>query len=162
MSDKKEKIEKAVQTAKIKRKERLNTVKNNIKNSQLKLKTAGSHTVTQNKLKIIITIVGRKKAEYYADLIQSFDVNMQLICMARGTASANMVELLGLTDSDKAVIISVIQENKLQDALNALDEKFKTIKDGKGVACTVALSSVIGTLIYGFLSDNKLAVKENK
>ena len=30
------------------------------------------------------------------------------------------------------------------------EEKFHTIKDGKGVACTIPLTSVIGTLIYGF------------
>ena len=57
-------------------------------------------------------------------------------------------------------MFSVIQENKISDAMLALDEKFKTIKDGKGVACTVPLTSVIGTLIYGFLSNNRKAVKE--
>lgn len=58
------------------------------------------------------------------------------------------------------VIISVIQESKIPDALRVLEEKFNTIKGGKGVACTVPLSSVIGTLIYGFLSNNKMVVKE--
>ncbi len=48
------------------------------------------------------------------------------------------------------------------DALAALDNKFRTIKNGKGVAYTIPLSSVIGTLIFGFLSDNRMAVKENK
>ena len=73
-----------------------------------------------------------------------------------------MLARFGLTDSDKTVIFSVIQENKLKDALAALDNKFRTIKNGKGVAYAVPLSSVIGTLIFGFLSDNRMAVKENK
>lgn len=87
---------------------------------------------------------------------------MQFLTLAHGTADAKMLDLLGLTDNDKAVIFSVIQESKVPDALHTLEEKFKTIKGGKGVACTVALSSVIGTLIYGFLSNNRLTVKENK
>lgn len=118
------------------------------------------NAVSQNRLKLLITIVGRKKADFYLDLIQSFSVNMQLVAMAHGTADASMLGLLGLTDNEKAVIFSVIQEETLPDALHTLEEKFATIKDGKGIACTVPLTSVIGTLIYGFLSNNKMAVKE--
>lgn len=118
--------------------------------------------VKSNRLKLLITIVNRRKAEYFCDLIQSFDVNMQIVTIAKGTADAKMLDLLGLNDSDKVVIFSVIQENKIPDALHTLDEKFNAIKDGKGIACTVSLTSVIGTLIYGFLSNNKSVVKEGK
>ncbi|MDE7071215.1 MAG: hypothetical protein K2O86_04515 [Clostridia bacterium] len=121
-----------------------------------------SNTVKSNRLKLLVTIVARKKAEYYTDLIQSFEVNMQMVILAEGTANAKMMSLLGLTDSDKAVILGVIQENKIPDALRTLEEKFHTIKDGKGVACTIPLTSVIGTLIYGFLSNNRMTVKESK
>ncbi len=121
-----------------------------------------SNKVKSNRLKLLITIVARKKAEYYTDLIQSFDVNMQMVVLAEGTANAKMLGLLGLLDSEKVVIFSVIQENKVADALSMLEHKFQTIRDGKGVACTVPLTSVIGTLIYGFLSNNRLTVKENK
>ena len=127
-----------------------------------KIKPAAPNTVTSNRLKLLITVVARNKAEYFADLIQSFDVNMQMIALAEGTANAKMLGLLGLTDSEKAVILGVIQENKIPDAMHTLEQKFNTIKDGKGVACTVPLTSVIGTLIYGFLSNNRLTVKESK
>lgn len=127
-----------------------------------KAKPASPNAVTSNRLKLLITVVARNKAEYYADVIQSFDVNMQMIALAEGTANAKMLGLLGLTDSEKAVIFGVIQESKIPDAMHTLDEKFRTIKDGKGVACTVPLTSVIGTLIYGFLSNNRLTVKESK
>ncbi len=124
-----------------------------------KAKAASPNTVTSNRLKLLITVVPRAKAEYYADLLQSFDVNMQMILVAQGTADAKMLGLLGLSDTDKSVILSVIQENKTKEALSTLNEKFKTIKNGNGIACTVAFTSVIGTLIYGFLSNNR-AVKE--
>ena len=120
------------------------------------------NTVTSNKLELLITIVGRSKAEYYADLIQEQDVNLQVTAFGHGTADAKMLVLLGLDNSEKAVIFSVIQENKIPDALHMLDEKFKTIKDGKGVAFTVPLTSVIGTLIFRFLSNNRKTLKEEK
>ena len=103
----------------------------------------------------MITIVDRSKAEYYTDLIQSFDVNMQVTAFGHGTADEKMLVYLGLGDSEKAVIFSVIQQNKLSDAIATLDEKFKTIRNGKGVAFTIPLTSVIGALIYRFLSNNR-------
>lgn len=165
MSDKsktvKEKAIKKVETFKDVRKEKIARIKSKIKNGSQK-KPANPNTVTSNKLKLLITIVAKNKAEFYLDILQSFDVNMQFLSLAHGTADAKTLGYLGLTDSDKVVIFSVIQENKLPEALETLNEKFKTIKNGKGIAYTVPLSSVIGTLIYGFLSNNRMAVKEHK
>ena len=95
------------------------------------------------------------------DLLHSFDVNMQVITLGHGTADASMMAYFGLDDLDKAVIISVITEAKIHDALAALEDKFAKIKNGKGIAYTVPLDGVIGTLIYGFLSNNRLAVKDD-
>ena len=133
-----------------------------VKNAATKLKHGGANTVTSNRLKMLITVVSRNKGEYYADLIQSFDVNMQIIALANGTADAGTLRYLGLTDTEKSVIFSVIQESKLPDALHELNEKFNTVKGGKGIAYTIPLTSVIGTLIFGFLSNNKTVVKEEK
>lgn len=121
-----------------------------------------SNTVTSNKLELLVTVVSRNKAEYYVDLIQSFEVNMQIVTRAQGTADEKMLSLLGLTDSPKAVIFSIIQQNKIPNAMGVLDEKFKTIKGGKGIAFTIPLTSVIGKLIFGFLSNNKMTVQEGK
>ena len=40
--------------------------------------------------------------------------------------------------------------------MKCLETKFATIKNGKGIAFAVPLSSVIGVNIYQFLSNNKL------
>ncbi|MDE6758650.1 MAG: hypothetical protein K2J89_05170 [Clostridia bacterium] len=145
------------------KKHHISTIKKEIKQRVVhKVKTAEPNKVKTNRLKLLITIVARKKAEYFIDLIQSFEVNMQMVVLAEGTANANILGLLGLSDSDKAVIFGVIQESKVPDAMSTLERKFQTIRDGKGVAFTVPLTSVIGTLIYGFLSNNKMTVKESK
>ncbi len=150
-------------TRKERQTERVNAVKKEIKQRvSQKIKPASPNTVTSNRLKLLITVVNRNKAEYFTDLIQSFDVNMQLIALASGTADAKMLGILGLSNNEKAVILGVIQERKIPDAMHTLGEKFNSIRDGKGIAFTVPLTSVIGTLIYGFLSNNRLTVKESK
>lgn len=148
---------------KTKIKEKAAERKKAVKASALKIKhQTATNTVSSNKLKLLVTVVGRNKAEYYADLIQSFDVNLQVIALAEGTADAKTLRYLGLTDSAKSVIFSVIQEEKLPDALHSLNEKFNTVKDGKGIAFTVPLSSVIGKLMFGFLSNNRTVVREDR
>ena len=107
------------------------------------------------KLKLLVTVVNRSKAEFYMDLLTSFDVNLQTAVLGQGTAHSDMLYVLGLEDSDKSVIFSVIREDKVQEALHALEDKFNTLKKGKGIAFTIPLSSVIGVAIYRFLSNHK-------
>lgn len=149
-----------IKQAKTKINQRVTEKKKAVKNAVAKVKGNGTNTVTSNKLEMLVTVVSRNKGEYYADLIQSFDVNLQVIALANGTADAKTLRYLGLTDTEKSVIFSVIQQDKLPDALNTLDEKFKTVKGGKGIAYTIPLTSVIGKLLFGFLSNNRTVVKE--
>ncbi len=136
-------------------------VKKAVKTAVQKVRQA-PNTVTSNRLELLVTVVGRSKAEYYEDLILSFDVNMQVTALASGTANEKMLSLLGLSDNEKSVIFSVIQQEKIPKAVRMLEEKFKTIKGGKGIAYTIPLSSLIGKLIFGFLSNNRTVQEENK
>ena len=110
-----------------------------------------------SKLKLLITIVNREKADFYMDLLQSFDVNMQFRASARGTASSDILHMMGLAESEKAVIFSVIRDDRVAHALAALSARFATIKNGKGIAYTVPMSGMIGVLAYNFFADNRAA-----
>ena len=105
------------------------------------------------KLMLLFTIVNRNKAEFYVDVLQKFEINMQLVLAANGTADTTIQGLLGLADNEKSVIISVIRRDKCTAALSELEEKFKTVKGGKGIAYTVPMTSTIGVAIYQFLSN---------
>jgi hypothetical protein len=118
-------------------------------------KTKDIASLAPHKLKLLITVVNRKKTEFYADFLQGFEVNMQLTLNALGTASAETLRTLGIPDSDKGIIISVIRDDVAKSALEALDEKFQTIKNGKGIAFTVPMTGTIGVAIYQFLANLK-------
>lgn len=107
------------------------------------------------KLKLLFTVVDRNKGEFYLDVISQFDVNCQMLTQGKGTATSNLVELFGL-NINKAVIVSVVREDMTDAILNCLEDKFETIKNGKGIAFAVPLSSVIGVNMYQFLSNNRL------
>ena len=116
-----------------------------------------SNTVNESaikKLKLLFTVVDRPKGEFYLDVLSQFDVNFQLAMSGLGTANSELVELLGL-EPHKAVILSVVREDMVDTIMNTLEDKFATIRNGKGVSFAVPLSSVIGVNLYRFLSDRR-------
>ena len=116
-----------------------------------------SNTVNDSaikKLKLLFTVVERQKSEFYLDVISQFDVNCQMAMSGMGTAASDLVELLGL-EPHKAVILSVVREDRVDEIMNTLEDKFATIRNGKGIAFAVPLSSVIGVNMYRFLSDRR-------
>lgn len=125
-----------------------------------KLTTEQEKNVSSKKLEVLVTIVNRKKGEFYTDLIQSYSVNFHFKVLGQGTANDQIKSMLGWTSSEKILIFSVIPHDKSKIILSSLEEKFLKIKDGKGIAFTIPLSSVIGRSIYGFLSDNRNTIKE--
>ena len=116
---------------------------------------AVSHRTAPHQLKLLVTVVNRSKSEFYLDLLQSFDINMQFCTAAEGTATSDVLHLMGIEDSEKRVIFSLVREDRAAAALAMLEEKFATIKNGKGIAMTVPLTGVIGVSIYRFLCDNR-------
>lgn len=117
-----------------------------------------ANTVNENaikKLKLLITVVDRPKAEFYLDVLSQYEVNCQMVMAGRGTARSELIEMLGL-NIQKAVLISVVREDKVDEIMKVLEQKFATIRNGKGVAFAVPMSSVIGVNNYQFLSNNRL------
>ncbi len=120
----------------------------------MKAQSISSDTpIAPRKLKLLVTVVDRAKAEFYTDFLQSFEVNFQVTLAAQGTAGVETLRLLGLTETEKTVILSVIREEIAPRALEALEGKFRTIKNGKGIAYTIPMTGTIGVAIYRFLSN---------
>jgi len=106
------------------------------------------------KLKLLFTVVDRPKAEFYQDVLSQFEVNCQMIMPGLGTAKSELIDMLGL-NIHKAVLLSVVREDRMNEVMKCLEGKFTTIKNGKGIAFAVPLSSVIGVNTYQFLSNNR-------
>ena len=106
------------------------------------------------KLKLLFTVMDRPKAEFYLDVLSQFEVNFQMGVGGMGTATSELVDMLGL-NVHKAVLISVVREDQVNPIIQCLEDKFSTIRGGKGIAFAVPLSSVIGVNMYQFLSNNK-------
>ena len=103
------------------------------------------------KLSLLFVIIKKGKVDYFLDLIEDFGVNLQISMIGNGTTkSAIFSDEIG----SKSIILSIVSEDNIKKIMAELSRKFEDIKDGKGVAWTVPLSSVMGVTFFNFLSNN--------
>lgn len=105
------------------------------------------------KIKVLITIVNREKIDFYLDVLEGYDVNLQHVIYGKGTAPSEVLQYIGLNESKKAIILSIVQEDKVKEILYTYEERCFKTKNGKGIAFTVPITSVIGVAVYQFLSN---------
>ena len=118
-----------------------------------------TRNIAPMKLELLMAIVHNNKVAYFSSLIQSHKANLQLTMPAKGTTHL-ILDYLGLTERPKSLIMSVVRADQAGNLISLLDETFQKGNDYKGIAYTIPLTSVIGTLVYGFLSNDKRTVKE--
>jgi len=163
-----ENIEKKTTLSEVKtvKKSKTKTIKEKIDNVKTKVRNTSKRSESKKsdvkKLKLLITVVDRNKALFYTDLLEQFEVNMQMVIYGNGTAEKQMLDYLGLASSEKAVVFSFIREDKIKEVLQTLQEKFERVRNGKGIAFTVPLQSIISVYAYQFLSNNRSIKKEDK
>ena len=114
-----------------------------------------------HKLVMLITVVQKGKGTFFADFIKSFDANLQIAVVGSGTADSNLVEFLGLKDKRRSIIFSIVREDRANEIMEALGERFHAVKNDTGISFAMPLSSVIGKLSYGFLSNDQRMVSKN-
>lgn len=104
------------------------------------------------KLKILVTIIDRKKVDYYTSTYEGYGINMQEVIYASGTTPRKISDMLGIQTSEKAVILSIVEESKIKGILADCEDKHFKTKNGKGIAFTVPIKSMIGVMLYEYLA----------
>ena len=117
-----------------------------------------TNNIAPVKLEMLMAIVHNDKTAYFQSIISSHQANLQLTMPAKGTTHL-ILDYLGLTERPKSLIVSLVRADQADDLFARLQEQFARGKDYKGIAYTIPLTSVIGTLVYGFLSNDKRTVK---
>ena len=113
-------------------------------------KTKTKDLQAPKKLKILVTIIDRKKVDFYISNLEGFGANIQEIIYASGTTPRK--DVLGIKVSEKAVLLSVVREDKVKEILATYEDKYFQTKNGKGIAFTIPIKSMIGVMLYQFLA----------
>ncbi len=103
-------------------------------------------------IKMLITICNRGKSALLLKRLENVDSTMEIVLLGRGTANSDILDYLGLGESEKDVVISILKADMCQIVLKELEPILQ--KHGKGIAFTIPISSMIGMMAYNFLTKN--------
>ena len=102
---------------------------------------------------LMTTIVDRKIIEKYLSLYRENDLHIMYVTLGMGTATNEVMDYLGLDSSEKAVAMSVVEEETWLTVKKQLQKKLQIDAPGGGIAFTIPLSSVGGRKTLEFLLE---------
>lgn len=105
----------------------------------------------------LITIVDRGKSAAVQRIYQAHHVSASLVLRGHGTANSEIMDMLGLDEPQKEVLLSVTHRSACADIFDDLRGQLHFDKPGTGIAFTCALSGISVAA-----SDQLPAEAENK
>jgi len=102
------------------------------------------------RLKMIFFIVDWNKSHFVTDACEEEQVRFYFICRGIGTASSEVLDLLGIGAADKAVILCIEQEILVPVLLKEARKKLGFHSPGAGIAFTIPLSGINTPLLRVF------------
>lgn len=104
------------------------------------------------RIKLMVSIVDRGKGERVAALLHKYDAVFHIIGLGKGTADSALLDYLGLGQTEKDVVLSVVQEQRLPEALECLRVQLQLDQPGGGIVFTIPITSVGGPMTLRFIS----------
>lgn len=103
---------------------------------------SAAELVRRHRGQLLVVIVDRSQKKRVTQLLQEKHVHMHYTCLAEGTASSEIMDLLGLGSTDKVVTICIAPKSLMPTLLETLDKGLGLSGAGKGIAFTIPLSGV--------------------
>lgn len=100
--------------------------------------------MTDDKIMCLVTIVDREVGQTAAGLYRTAGVPIHYALPGRGTANSETLDYLGLGETEKDVLISLVTRSAAPVLVNMAVRKLQLTKPGKGIVFTLDLSAVSG------------------
>lgn len=108
-------------------------------------------TPEQRHLKLIVTIVERGKEQKIAAMYRKHGVAYHFSILGKGTAKNELLDHLGIGETEKAVLFSLAEEERLPSLWHHLNQDFHFDKPGHGIAFTIPLASIGGEITLNYV-----------
>lgn len=96
----------------------------------------------KRKIEWLVTITDRGRGRAVADVCQRHQIAVQWIVRGHGTASSQVMDMLGLDEPEKDIVLSLVPGALCADVFRALEHELHVTRPGAGIAFSVALSGI--------------------
>jgi len=104
-------------------------------------------------LHLVITIVPQGMGDAMMYLFMKHSVSAQFIMRGEGTASKDILDVMGMDDNNKEIIYSLVTDLRIEEVMKELSDFFHSSKKRPGIAFSVPLSAIAGRTAYHFLTQ---------
>jgi hypothetical protein len=101
-------------------------------------------------LKFVIFIIDWKASRYITEIFEEQNVRFHFICKGKGTASSEILDLLGIGASDKAVIVCLEQDVMTSFLIKEVTIGLGLHNPGAGIAFAIPLSGINKPILQVF------------
>jgi hypothetical protein len=101
-------------------------------------------------LKLLIFIIDWTKVKVVSGIFQQTNVRFHFISKGRGTASSEILDVLGIGSTEKAVVFCLEQDIMVPTLLKEVSKKLGLHNAGAGIAFTIPLSGINNPILQVF------------
>ena len=127
---------------------------------QAKAKRSGEKERDNGGLKLLIGIVSSRDAEKLTELCNSSCAALSYEADAKGTASSSVLDYLGLGETEKKLVLSLLPAGAEEATLRAIRDGMSLHLVGKGICFTVPLSGA-STIVANALQRSAAEAEKN-
>ena len=112
-------------------------------------------------LKLLVVITDRNKSKRLMEIYKEEQVGFYFMFNAVGSAHSDILDMLGLTGSEKVVALCLEPEVKLLPLMQSVAQRLEFKKPGKGIAFSVPLSGA-SSPIQNFFGAEMIQMQERR
>ncbi len=120
---------------------------------------------TPERVKALVAITGRGHGKTLVQLMSKKGVGYNLRCRGLGTASSEMMDILGLGSIDKDIVISLGKQSAVEEVVREFSDSLSPVRTGHGIMMLIspdAVGSLIATILTKVKSDTSAPAVDAK
>jgi len=103
----------------------------------------------------IVTVVNPQGLDILLNIYDALQLPLSMVMYGRGTATQNVMDLLGIESKDRRIVITVADKKKTDQLIREQRRKLYIDVPGNGVTVTVPIKSIGGRETLAYLSNGK-------
>ena len=104
---------------------------------------------------LLLAVVDRNKHKRLEEILNEKHVRFQFLANAMGTAHSRILDVLGLSGTEKTIGLCILHRNKAQRAMISIMERMEMIRPGNGIVFTVPLTGTSKNVVQALESENR-------
>lgn len=101
-----------------------------------------------NEIQLLFIVVNYGLGSKIKRSARKFGILGGTVFLGKGTVKSHLLEFLELNDIRKEIVMMISDKEKIQNALNGLDEEYHFHKPNHGIAFTISACNLLGVTEY--------------